>query len=85
MSLAHLFTSRSPLGHHSTSHQGDLQPSEEINLAAHLAGHQGELSGDLFGEAAPATAEVRRAPIGPGLLGRSVVVRARTMGTLGAG
>ena len=40
MSLAHLFTSRSPPGHHSTSHQGDLQPSEGINLAAHLAGHQ---------------------------------------------
>jgi hypothetical protein len=28
MSLAHLFTSRSPPGHHSTSHQGDLQPSK---------------------------------------------------------
>ena len=33
MSLAHLFTSRSPPGHHSTSDQSDLQPSEGINLA----------------------------------------------------
>jgi hypothetical protein len=33
MSLACLFTSRSPSGHHSTPHQGDLQPSEGINLA----------------------------------------------------
>jgi hypothetical protein len=41
MSLAHLFTSRSLPGHHSTSHQGDLQPSEGINLAAHLACHHG--------------------------------------------
>jgi len=34
MSLACLFTSRSPSGHHSTSQRGKLQPSERINLAA---------------------------------------------------
>src|SRR5580700_633494 len=58
------FTARPPF---------DLAPGRPSTLRGGLIwpltslGTMGELSGDLFWEAAPATAEVRRAPIGPGL------------------